>query len=128
MVKGKKRTALQHTQKNNNFFDYSYNLAANFSDILFGVNHTIKAPSLLINPVIISRFFLNMLSTAMAATSFGSMFNFSPAFIAFFPISARSAKSVSLPPGETQVTDTFVFFNSCCSALEKLTTKDLLAA
>src|SRR5437773_9051154 len=106
---------------------YWYIFPATFSDRLFGANQVRKTPNLLIKPTTTSRFFLNILFTAIAATSSALIFNFSPAFIAFFPMPALTPKLVSTPPGETQVTDIFVFFNSCCNALEKLTTKDLLA-
>src|SRR5579871_1283499 len=98
-----------------------------FSTNDLGINQTMKAPNLLMSPVITSALPANMLSTAILATTCGCIFTFSAVFNPFSPICARFAKSVSVEPGEIQVTDTEVFLNSCLSPLLKLNTKDLLA-
>lgn len=93
-----------------------------------GNNHTKKAPSLLIKPVITSGFLLNNAFTAILATASGVIFTFSAVLSAFGPTSALLAKLVSVEPGLTAVTDTPVFLSSCLRPLLKFNIKALEAA
>src|SRR5215813_11356323 len=102
---------------------------ADFSTKVLGNSQTKNAFNLLMNPVITSALFSNIAMIAIAATFCGDILNILASFIAFaLVIFARIAKSVSVGPGLTTVTEIFVFLNSRRNPLVKFNINALLAA